>query len=82
MLSVINQNEDTKLDVSLYYMKKVDCTKPYAICSLDAEHSVLYLAMYTKKKQQEEVFEDMIYWEENNKDKIYRMPDDEPLNYE
>ena len=82
MLSVINQNGDTKLDVSLYYKKQVNCNLPYAICSLDSEHSVLYLAMYTKKKQQEEVFEDMIHWEENNKDKIYRMPDDKPLNYE
>ena len=82
MLSVINQNEDTKLDVTMYYKAKVNGMLPFAICTLDDMHNKCYLAMYTKKKQQDEVFEDMIYWEEMNKGKIYRMPNDNPRDYE
>lgn len=77
MLSVVNQNGDTKLDIKLYYKKcEVKC---YSIVAVENEHNY-YLAQYSTKEQCDEVFEQMLEFEEKT-ECIYRLPKDEPERY-
>ena len=79
MISIVNQNGDTKLDVTIYF-KQQNSIDFYSICTLDSDRNVCYLARYTAKEQCDEVFEQMLDWEEKL-NCIYRMPKDEPERY-
>lgn len=80
MISVLNQNGDTKLDITLYFKKKHTDTK-YSICTTDSANNVCYLASYSTQAQCDEVFNYMIKWEQDLNTLIFCLPKDEPERY-
>lgn len=74
MLSIVNQNGDTKLDVTLYF-KKRNVDGAYVICSVDYAYNTIYLGMYSTKEQCDKVFEEMLS-QEFRQTTLYRLPED------
>lgn len=81
MISVLNQNGDTKLDITMYFKKKHTNTL-WSICTIDTARNENYLARYSTKKQCDEVFNSMLYWEQHLETQIYCFPKDDPDKYQ